>query len=84
MYNIQICFKLIYKYLALELLPKTVIFFKFFTLLISTVLSESSCNNNHKYTNMPVYNSWNQEFMHCLSSITVIFLYILLCIFILI
>ena len=52
MYNIQLCFELIYKYLALELLPKTVNFLKFFTVLISTALSESSCNNTYTYINM--------------------------------
>ena len=51
--NIQLRFQLIYKYVALELIPKTVNFLKFFTILISTALSESSCNNTYTYIDMP-------------------------------
>ena len=51
--NIQLRFQLIYKYVALELIPKTLNFLKIFTVLISTALSESSCNNTYTYIDMP-------------------------------
>ena len=47
--NIQLWFQLIYKYVALELIPKTLNFLKFFTVLIYTASSESLGNNTYTY-----------------------------------
>ena len=51
--NIQLRFQLIYKYVALELIPKTLYFLKFFTVLIYTALLESLGNNTYTYIVMP-------------------------------